>query len=177
MISAFLDLASMELMLLIFKNAASLNLSPGMVRLAGTWDPLLHCCNACTWTNLSSSNKIQRNYMGLKITACMRSWGKFWTKDTKRPKKSHCHFWRAGSKNRGSGAKAGYCTCPLHTTPPKEWANHLSYPPALTPGHTPTLTQYKEPAHGPPSAPPAGVSKQGKLFLVLAPPLLQQGPQ
>ena len=37
----------------------------------GTWDPLLQCCNACTWTNVSSSNKIQRNYKELKITACM----------------------------------------------------------------------------------------------------------
>ena len=26
------------------------------------------CCNACTWTHLSWSNKTQRNYMGLKIT-------------------------------------------------------------------------------------------------------------
>ena len=38
---------------------------------AGTWEPLLHCCNACTWTYLSSSNKIQRNHMALKITTCM----------------------------------------------------------------------------------------------------------
>ena len=38
----------------------------------GTWDPLLQCCNACTWTHLSS-NKIQRNYMGLKIITCKLS--------------------------------------------------------------------------------------------------------
>ena len=55
------------------------------VRQAGTWDPLLHCCNACTWKNVPQSNKIQRNYKGLKITACMYSWGKFWTKDIKKP--------------------------------------------------------------------------------------------
>ena len=30
-----------------------------------------------------------------------------------------------------SGAKAGYCACPLHTTPPKGWENHRSYPPAI----------------------------------------------
>jgi len=30
--------------------------------------------SACTWTVISSSNKIQRNYEGLKITACMPSW-------------------------------------------------------------------------------------------------------
>ena len=31
------------------------------VRWAGTQDPFLQCCKACTWTNLSLSNKIQRN--------------------------------------------------------------------------------------------------------------------
>ena len=53
------------------------------MRQAGTWDPLLArgplCCSACTWTHLSSSNKIQRSCTGLKITACMSSWGKFCT--------------------------------------------------------------------------------------------------
>ena len=38
---------------------------------AGTWDPLLQRCRACTWTHLSLSNKIQWNYMGLKITVYM----------------------------------------------------------------------------------------------------------
>ena len=32
-------------------------------------------CSVCTWTNISS-NKIQRNNKGLKITVDMRSWGK-----------------------------------------------------------------------------------------------------
>ena len=39
------------------------------LRQAGTWEPLLQCCSAYAWTNLSSSNKIQRNYMRLKTTA------------------------------------------------------------------------------------------------------------
>ena len=59
-----------------------------MGHFAGTWDPLLQCCNACTWTHLSLSNKIQRNCMGLKITACMGSWGKFWTQKIQRDKKN-----------------------------------------------------------------------------------------
>ena len=46
-----------------------------------------------------------------------------------------------------SAAKARYCVCPLHTPPPKGWANHLSHPSALTPEHTPTLTSKKEPTH------------------------------
>ena len=29
---------------------------------------------------------------------------------------------------------------PLHTIPPKRWANNLSHPSGLTPGHIPTLT-------------------------------------
>ena len=126
------------------------------------WDSLgpgTFCCNAWTWTNISSSNEIQRNYMGLKITACMHSWGKLWTKN----KKPNCHLWRAGSKNKVLGAKAGYCACPLHTTPPDGWANHLSHPSSPTPGHTLTFTPYKEPAHT------RSGSEQGNLLLVFAP--------
>ena len=36
---------------------------------AGTWAPLLLCRSACTWTHFSS-NKIQRNCMGLKMHTC-----------------------------------------------------------------------------------------------------------
>ena len=61
-----------------------------------TWAPLkmrragpgvLHG-SACTWTKVSSSNKIQRHYKALKIIACMCSWGKLWKtryKKTKNP--------------------------------------------------------------------------------------------
>ena len=63
----------------------------------------------------------------------------------------------------GPGAKPGYCACPLHTTLPKGWAKHLSHPSSPTPGHTPTLTPYKEPAC------PSSRSNQGNLLLVFAP--------
>ena len=46
------------------------------------WDrlgPETLCCSACSWTNVSWSNKIQRNYKGLTITACMHSWAKLRT--------------------------------------------------------------------------------------------------
>ena len=118
-------------------------------RQAGTWDPLLPCYNAYTWTKVSLSNKTQRNYEGIKITTRMRSWGKFWTTRHKETKKPSCHFWRAESKSRGSGEKAGYCACRLHTTPQKGWARHLRHPSGPTPGHTPTLTPYTEPARPP----------------------------
>ena len=64
-------------------QAPSLTNSVVTLRRAGAWDPVLQCGNACSWTHLSSSNKIQRNYMGLKITACMPSWDKFWQRDQK----------------------------------------------------------------------------------------------
>ena len=70
--------------------------------LAGSWDPLLQCCNACTWTHLSLSNPIQRNCMGLKITACMCSWDKLWTKDTKRPKKPQLPLLKGLEQNQGT---------------------------------------------------------------------------
>ena len=96
--------------------------------------------------------------------------GQITDKKIQKDQKPNCHFWRAGSKNRGSEAKAGHCPCPLHTTPPKGWADHLSHTSNPTPGHTPTLTPYKEPAR------PASGGDQGNLLFVLAPPLLQQGP-
>ena len=90
------------------------------------------CCRACTWTNISSSYRIQRNHEGLKIAACMHSWGKLWTryKKTKNPT----------ATSEEPGAKAGHCACPLHSAPPKGWADHLSHTSGPTPRHTPTLT-------------------------------------
>ena len=34
----------------------------------------------------------QRNYMGLKITVCLNSWGKFCTKEKTNKQKTWCHF-------------------------------------------------------------------------------------
>ena len=134
-----------------------------VVRQAGTWDPLLGpctlCCNTCTWTYLSSSNKIQRNCTGLKITSACSVGANSGPKDTKRPKNPTATF-------EEPGAKAGYCTCPLHTTPPKGWAKHLSRPSGLTPGHTPTRIPYKKQA----CPPPWGESQQGNLLFVLTLP-------
>ena len=56
-----------------------------LARQAGTWDPLLQCCNARTWTHISSSHKTQRNCMGLKITVHAQL-GQILDKDTKIPK-------------------------------------------------------------------------------------------
>lgn len=62
------------------------------IRQVGTWDLLLQSCNACTWRIVSSSNKIQIKYKGLKITVCLCSWDKFWTKRHKETKKLNFHF-------------------------------------------------------------------------------------
>ena len=70
-------------LLLILKlgSETGWNLGPGTL-----------CCSACIWTNIFSSNKIQRNYKGLKITVCMHSWGKLWTARYKKTKKPNRHF-------------------------------------------------------------------------------------
>ena len=50
------------------------------------WDlrPVLQCLNLHL-AYLASNKKIQRKWIGLKITGCMCSCDKFWTKDPNRP--------------------------------------------------------------------------------------------
>ena len=68
-------------------------------------------CSAGTWTNVSLSNKLQRDYMGLKITECMCSWGKLWATRYKKTEKP-----TATSKEHGaqSGSRV-LCMPPIHT--------------------------------------------------------------
>ena len=94
------------------------------------------------------------------------------------PKNPNYHFWRARSKYRVSGAKAGHCSCPLHTTPPKGWADHLSHgssrpldPPPYSPHVRSRLTPPQEPSKGTcclfllPSAAAGAPVKPGLSFL------------
>ena len=72
----------------------------------------------CTWPNVSSSsNKRRRNSKRLERTAGTHSWGKFWMKDTRRPKKNPkpSTASRAWRKSQGSGAKVGYYMHEPHT--------------------------------------------------------------
>ena len=131
------------------------------------------CCSACSWTNVSFGNKIQRNYKGLKIAVCVHTWDKLGTTRNKNTKKKHPKTKRPNSHptamSEELGAKAGYCSCPLHTTPPKGWANHLSCPSDLTHGHIATLAPYKESAC-PPSPPrPTQGANKGTCCLFLLP--------
>ena len=87
-------------------------------------------------TTLFEQQNAKKLY-GTTNNCVMCRWYKFWTqryKETKNPIATSEEPW----------AKTGYCTSPLHTTSPKEWAEHLSQPSGLTGGHTPTLTQHEK---------------------------------
>ena len=132
------------------------------MRQAGTWDPLLQCCNACPWTHLSSSNKIQRNCMGLKITVCMLGqhcmlgqlcacWGKFWTKDKKRPKNPTAPFEEPGAKAGGQEQKQGTAHAPCTKHHLRGEKNTQATPPARprdTPLPSPHIRNKLAPASG-----------------------------
>ena len=110
------------------------------------WDRLESgtlCCKACTWTHLSSSNKTQRNYEGLKVTAHMCSWGKFWTQNIQKDRSPTATSEEPGAKTGCWEQKQGTVHI-LCTTPPEGWANNLTHPSGLTPGHTPTLPHLRD---------------------------------
>ena len=108
------------------------------MRQAGTWDPLKQCCNACTWTYLSSSNKVQRKQYGTKNSCVHGPWGQILNpKDTKRPKiqppflKSLEQKQRVGNKSRVLPPPPAHTTTGgVGTTPkPDPWvhSNHHTF--------------------------------------------------
>ena len=135
-------------------------------------------CSACTWTNISWSNEIQRHSKGLKISAYLCSWSKLWARRYKQNKTKQKTPNPTASCEE-PGAKAGCWkqkprdwACPLHTTPPKGWADHLSYPSDPAPAPVPTLTLNKEPA-----SPTSGSQQARETFACFHSLLMQQGPQ
>ena len=56
----------------------------------------------------------------------MCSWGRFWTKDTERPKNPSATFKELGIKKQSQEQKQGTAHAPLHAIPLKGWADHLS---------------------------------------------------
>lgn len=131
---------------------------------------LRQCCNACTWAHLSLSNKIQRNCVGLKITMCRHSWGKFWTQKIQRDQTTQLPTLeepgaKTGCQEQKRGAECASCT-------KRHLSGRAKHPSSLTPGHTPTLAPRKEQA----CPPPGEVSKQGNLLLVLASPAASGAP-
>lgn len=98
-----------------------------VLRQTGTWDlgsfvaGLASRPDRCLF-----QQKIPTNYMGLKTAVCMCIWGKLWTRVYKKTKSPV-------ATSEEPGAKTGYCACPLHTTPPKGWANPLKPDPWTQP--------------------------------------------
>ena len=115
---------------------------------------------------LSHLWKPQRNYMGLKITVYMCSWGKFWTKETKRPKSPTANF-------EEPGAKAESCVMPPTLNTSLEGAKPCKLPlqPNLwTPLPSPHIRNQL-------TLPSSGISKlSGETVSCSHFPLLQQGP-
>ena len=111
------------------------------------------CCSARTWTNDSSSNKIQRNYKGLKVAACMHTQvGQIMDK-IRKDQKPNCHFRRAGSKSRVLHMRPAHTTTKGVGRPPKPrlWTH-----------------PYPHPIEGASSPPPRGASK-GTCYLLSLP--------
>ena len=101
------------------------------LRQAGAWDPWLQCLHLDTPL---LHPKIQRSHQGLKITTCMGNRGKFWITGYKKTKNPNATC-------EDLGAKAGYAPC----TQNHHGVSRPSQPPLQSdPGHTPTLTPYKE---------------------------------
>ena len=99
---------------------------------------LSHLRQAGTWTKVSWSIKMQRQYKGRKSAACMHSWDKLWATRYKKIK-PQLPLLRCWEQKQGSAYK------PTHSTT-KGWADHLSHPSCLTHGSTPNITPHKGPA-------------------------------
>ena len=105
------------------------------------------CCSA----GMLAPYKIQRNCRRLKITACMCSWGEFFTpKDTQRQKQTRQSFLESQEQKQCKNKSRVLSTlCSHHHKeagkPPK---------PPIQPDPTPTLTPNKEEARSPSKALP-----------------------
>ena len=70
--------------------------------------------------------------------------GQILNKRLKETKKPSCHFWRIWSQKKKKKGKVLHML--LNSTSPTRREKHLRHVSELTPGSTPTLTQYKEQA-------------------------------
>lgn len=128
----------------------------------------LHC-SARIQTNISSTNRRQRNSKTLKITARIHSWGKLWTTRYKqiRNQAATSEEWE---QNQGARSKCRALHKPSAHTTTNGWANHLSHPWGPSPRPTPFLTLYKQPVC------PCLGSEQEPITCFCS-PFLQQRPQ
>ena len=125
---------------------------------------------ACTWTLLYSRNKIQTDCMGIKITACTCTWGKFWTqKYTKRPNNPVATFEEPGAKTGCWEWKQGTAHAPCTHHRLRGGQNTQAAPPAGPPDTPLPSLQVKKFAFA------WGASKQGKVLFVLVLPSAAAG--
>lgn len=75
----------------------------------------------CTWTNNSFSNRIWRNYKGLKTLAHVCSWDKLWTRCKKKAKPNHHCVCRKEQKQDTMHD-------PQSLPSSRRWTDHLSHP-------------------------------------------------
>ena len=104
------------------------------------WDPAPFAA-VRQWLHLDKhllSNKAQRNYKGLKLTASRHNRGIFWTEDT-RGQKTH------PATSEGTGAKRGVGS---KTPPPKGWVNNFKPCLQLDPWTHPSPHHTKETSSG-----------------------------
>ena len=105
--------------------------------------------------------------MGLKITVCMHSWDRFWTKDWKRPESPTATFEEPGAK-LGVRGKTG-CREQRQSTEHAPCTRHY-----LRGGQTTYVTLQSDPLDTPLSSPHFRIAsrplgEQGSLLFVLSP--------
>ena len=107
----------------------------GRAEIGWKLEPGTLCCSSYTWTNVSSSNRLQKKCKGLKVTVSIHSWGKLWTryKKTKNPT----------TNSEVRRARTGYCAPYLHTGLPKGWADLRSQPSGPAHGSSPICSPFK----------------------------------
>ena len=102
------------------------------------------CCRVSTWTKFSSSNKIQRNCKGPKITVCRSLWGKLQATRYKKRNETQLPLPKSQEPKRGLDAKAGCCARAPHAAPPKVRAAR----PLDTPLPSPRISNQLTPLQG-----------------------------
>ena len=85
--------------------------------------------SACTWKNISSSNKIQRNYKRLKITVCVNIRDKLWTIRYERTQKGQLPLLKIWEQKQGLHTHLALNTTtevgkpPKHPVPFQPWTH------------------------------------------------------
>ena len=102
------------------------------------WNTLLQCSHMdMLLLQQKNIEKKKKNYKGLKITACIGSWGKLWTIRQKKTKKP-----TTASEVLGATTASVHDPCTWHH---QGLVDHLSHPSGPTPGLPPPSTHLRDP--------------------------------